>query len=164
MKLAVPSLLILLVLAASVAVYGTLEDGVNMMEILLIPFATDATGGGALIFTGPLLGLIIAVSAVKFVGVPLLVGAAAGYVGGISFRTSGYALSVRAAFINAALGAVCVTAFVLFVVQSDIIAVSRPEEHPKTSPIALAALAGGNAALSVLVGSLIIGKMTRRKQ
>ncbi|MFN0098302.1 MAG: hypothetical protein ACKVS7_06470 [Gemmatimonadaceae bacterium] len=164
MKIAVPSLLILLVLAASVAVYGTLEDGVNMMEILLIPFATDATGGGALIFTGPLLGLIIAVSAVKFVGVPLVAGAIVGYLGGLSFRKSGHSLSVRAAWIYAAFGAGCVAAVVLFVVQSDTIAVSRPEQRPKTPPIALASLAGANAALSVLVGSLIVGRMTRRKQ
>lgn len=160
-RITIQSSLILISLIATVTGYGVLESGANMVEILLSPFTSaDPSAGGALWLGGPFLVLFIGASAVKFVGVPLVVSTLAAGLGGWGLRQSKGSISSRLRWICSALAAACATALVLGVLQRDVIPVDRPQMKPKTPAGLLACLAGANAALSVFVGTFVLRRMT----
>jgi hypothetical protein len=162
-KISILFLLILVALAATVAVYDSLESGANLIEILLLPFTTDQSAAGAMVVGGPILGIFIALCALEFVGVPLVVVTVASCLGGWVLRKSGSSISKRASVFCVVLAAACATAMVLFVIQNDLLPISRPAK-PKTPATILACLAGANAAFSLFVATvmlrLITGKAT----
>ena len=163
MKIAIQSLLILISLVATLRGYGCLESGANMVEMLLVPFTpAGRTSGGALVFGGPFLVLFIGASVLMFVGVPLVATAVAGCLGGWGLRQSNRSVSRRSVWICSALACACATALVLGVIQRNVIPVDRPQTKPKTPAGLLAGLAGANAALSVLLGTLLLRGMSVR--
>ena len=160
MKITILSLLTLVLLVAIAVVYGALESGANLVEALLLPF-TDHTATGALVFGGPFIVLFIAALTVQFVGVPLIASSIAACLGGWALRQSRKSISKRSARLCISLAAVCAIVFVLVASQRDgFLPVSRPPQKPKTPAIVLACVAGANAALSMLAGTLILRRIT----
>jgi hypothetical protein len=162
-RITIQSSLILISLLATLTGYGLLESGANMVEMLLSPFTSaDPSAGGALWLGGPFLVLFIGVGAVMFVGVPLAASTLAACLGGWGLRQSNRSISSRSGWVCSGLAAACVTAFVLGVLQRDVIPTDRPQIRPKTPAGLLACLAGANAALTVFVGTLVLRRMTAR--
>src|SRR5262245_65821782 len=125
--------------------------------MLLVPFTpAGRTSGGALVFGGPFLVLFIGASAVMFVAVPLAASTLAAGLGGWGLSQSNRSISRRWGWISPLLAGACATALVLGVIQRNVIPVDRPQMKPKTPAGLLACLAGANATLSVLVGTLEI--------
>jgi hypothetical protein len=155
-SIAIQSSLILISLVATLKGYGLLEAGANMAEMLLVPFTpAGRTSGGALMFGGPFLVLFI-------VGVPLVASTLAARVGGWGLRQSNRSISRRSGWISSALAGGCATALVIGVIQRNIIPVDRPQMKPKTPAGLLACLSGANAALCVLLGTLVLRRMKAR--
>jgi hypothetical protein len=160
-KVTILSLLTLIPLVAIAAVYDALESGANLIEALLLPFATDQTATGALVFGGPFIVLFIAALVVQFVGVPLIASSIAAYLGGWALRQSRKCISKRSARLCICLATVCAIVFVLVASQRDgFLPVSRPPQKPKTPAIVLACVAGANAAFSMFVGTFILRRIT----
>jgi len=156
-------LLILISLAATVRTYSFLEDVTNMSEMLVSPFFTaDPSDGGALWLGGPILVIVIVAGTVWFLGMPLAALAVVGYLGGWGLRQSKRSISKRTGWICSALAAVCSTAMVVGLIQTDVFPTGRPRMKPKTPPSFLAGLAGANAALSVFIGTLALRRMASR--
>ena len=166
MKTTILFLLVLIPLAATAALYDTLESCANMVEILLLPFTAEGkTAAGALVFGGPFLILFIAVFVAEFIAVPLAASALAACLGGWGLRQSGRSVSERSALFSIALAAAFTIAFVLVASQRDgLIPLSRPPKKPKTPAAVLACLAGGNAALSLFVATRILRRITSNRQ
>jgi len=97
-----------------------------------------------------------------FVGVPLAASTLAACLGGWGLRQSNRSISRRSGWISSALAGACATALVLGVIQRNLIPADRPQMKPKTPAPLLACLAGANASLTVLVGSLVLRGMTAR--
>ena len=81
MKITILSLLTLIPLVAIASVYDALESGANLVEALLLPFTTDQTAAGALVFGGPFIVLFIAALVVQFAGMPLIASSIAACLG-----------------------------------------------------------------------------------
>ena len=161
MKITILSLLTLIPLVAIAAVYDALESGANLVEALLLPFTTDKTATGALVFGGPFIVLFIAALVVQFVGVPLIASSIAACLGGWALRQARKSISKRSARLCISLAAVCAIVFVLVASQRDgFLSVSRPAQKAKTPAIVLACVAGANAAFSMVAGTFILRHIT----
>jgi hypothetical protein len=158
-------LLTLIPVAATAALYGFLESSANMVEMLLIPFTTDKTAGGALVIGGPFLLLFIVAALAVFIAVPLIACSIAACLGGWGLRQSGRSISSRSGMIAIILTAAFTFALVLAASPSDGgFLVSRPLKSPKTPSALLACFAAANAAFSLFVATLILCRMTRDRR
>lgn len=160
MKITILSLLTLIPLVAIASVYDALESGANLVEALLLPFTTDQTATGALVFGGPFIVLFIAALVVQFVGAPFASSIAA-CLGGWALRQCHKSISKRSARLCISLAAVCAIVLVLAASQrGGFLPVSRPLQKPRTPAIVLACVAGANAAFSMFVGTFILRRIT----
>ena len=150
-------LLTLIPVAATASLYGFLESSANMIEMLLIPFTTDKTAGGALFIGGPFLVLFIVMALAVFIAVPLIACSIAACLGRWAFRRSGRSMSSHSAMIAIILSAAFTFALARVASQSEsAILVSRPVKRPATPRALLACFAAANAALSVFVATRIL--------
>jgi hypothetical protein len=155
-------LLCLISAAAAAALYGWLESSANMIEMLVLPFTSAGkTAGGALAFGGPFLLLFIAAGLGVFMAVPLVTSAVLACLGGWALRRTGRSVSRRVAVVAVVLTA-CATIVVVLAGQRGGWIPDRPANRPKTSSVALACLAGANAALSVFVATGIVRWITSK--
>jgi hypothetical protein len=160
-KITILSLLTLIPLVAIASVYDALESGANLVEALLLPFTTDQTATGALVFGGPFIVLFIAALVVQFVGAPLIASSIAACLGGWALRQCHKSISKRSARLCISLAAVCAIVLVLAASQrGGFLPVSRPLQKPRTPAIVLACVAGANAAFSMFVGTFILRRIT----
>ncbi len=138
--------------------YGFLESGANMVEMLL---GTDGAVGTAGVFGGLFLVLFILVTAGVFVSVPLVVSCAVAGVGGWTLRKLRHCVPERSGLVATVLAALLTITFVLAANRFDgLIPVSRPAERPGTPPAVLACLAGANAALSLFLATRLLRRFT----
>ena len=164
MKTTILVLLALIPVAATAGLYGFLESCANMVEMLLIPFTTDKTAGGALAIGGPFVVLFIALGAGVFILVPLFASIAGACLGGWALWRSGNQVPRRSAWRAIVLPAFLMIAFVWIASQYDSpMLVSRPKQKPKTPEAVLACLAGGNVALSLFVATMILCRITSKR-
>ena len=132
MKIAVFSLLCLLSLVATCALYGWLESTLNMMEGFGLLFASGATT----VLFAPFLLLFILLGLAVFVATPMLATAIAAAFGGLLLRSR--ALNVSQSFVRSFVfvAAVCHIAFIgLATRQNASFLLGRPREHPRPPPM-----------------------------
>jgi hypothetical protein len=158
-KILIIGLHLLILLAGTSTLYGTLESMVNIIEGILMPFTSDPSTAGALVFGGVFMIAFVAAMLALLVGAPLLVSVVAAGAGGIVLRKFGRSFSRSAgrALVLAALATNI--AFVLAAEPANVFLRGRPRVKPRSPVLVLACAAGANAALSAFVAALILRKL-----